>query len=91
MLNRAFTAGIERNVEQAKALADLVISVPLDDFTGTDYDKGGQLIQAGYLAAEQNSAALLRYALNDNDWNAYLAARKARILPPPGPLRQVLR
>ena len=89
VLNRAFTAGIEQNVERAKLLADVVISVPLDDFSGTDYDKGGQLIRAGYLAAEQNSAALLRYALDDKDWNAYLAARKARILPPPGALRKV--
>jgi NTE family protein len=89
VLNRAFSAGIEQNVERAKLLADLVISIPLDDFSGTDYDKGGQLIRAGYLAAEQNSAALLRYALDDNDWNAYLAARKGRILPRPGALRQV--
>ena len=60
VLNRAFSAGIEHNVAQARQLADLVVSVPLDKFTGTDYNKGGQLIQAGYLAAEQNRAALLR-------------------------------
>ena len=46
-------------------LADLVITIPLDKFSATDYTKGGELIQAGYQAAEQNRAALLRYALND--------------------------
>ena len=89
VLNRAFSAGIEQNVERARPLANLVISVPLNDFTGTDYNKGGQLIRAGYLAAEQNSAALLHYALDDEDWNAYLAARKGRILPAPGALHLV--
>ncbi len=81
VLNRAFSAGIERNVTQARSSADLVVAVPVDKFSGTDYNKGGQLIQAGYLAAEQNSAALLRYALNDKDWNAYLAARQAARFP----------
>src|SRR5665213_2611043 len=89
VLNRAFTAGIELNSAQARALADLVVSVPFDKLSGTDYAKGGQIIRAGYLAAEQNRAALLRYALNDNDWKIYLAARQARMLPQPGTLRQV--
>ena len=41
------------------------------------------------MAAEQNRAALARYALNEKDWKAYLAARQARIQPRPGLLRQV--
>ena len=89
VLNRAFSAGIEQNVEQAKTLADLVVSVPLDEFSGTDYNKGGQLIHAGYLAAERNREALLKYAVNDQDWDIYLAARRARIPSPPGKLDQV--
>ncbi len=89
VLNRAFAAGTERNAEEAERLADLVVVVPVGGFSGTDYTKAGQLIHAGYLAAEQNRAALTRYALNQADWNAYLAARQARILPQPGLLREV--
>lgn len=89
VLNRAFSAGTARNVDQARQLADLVVTIPLSDFSTTDYDKGGQLIRAGYLAADSNSAALRRYALNDKDWAAYIAARQSRILPQPGALRQV--
>jgi NTE family protein len=89
VLNRAFSAGIEQNVTQARRQANLVISVPLDQFGGNDYDKAGQIIRAGYLAAEQNHDALLKYALDDQDWAAYLAARQRRILPAPGTLRQV--
>ena len=89
VLNRAFSAGIKRNEDQSKSLADLVVTIPLGSFANTDYTKGAQLIHAGYLAAQQNSAALLRYALNDQDWNAYLAARQSRMRPQPGTLRQV--
>jgi NTE family protein len=89
VLDRAFDAGIERNVADAEKLADVVVPIAVSNFSSTDYDKGGQLIQAGYLAAEKSSAALLRYALNDQDWSAYLAARQRRIPPQPGTLRQV--
>lgn len=89
VLNRAFSAGIEHNVTESRKQADLVVSVPLKDFSTMDYGKGGQIIHAGYLAAEQNRDALLKYALNDGDWNAYIAARHSRILPAPGTLREV--
>ncbi|HEX4759018.1 MAG TPA: patatin-like phospholipase family protein [Terracidiphilus sp.] len=89
VLNRAFSAGIEQNVALAEQLATLVVSVPLDDYSGTDYAKSEQIIHAGYLAAEQNRAAMLHYALNDQDWNAYIAARQERIRPQPGTLREL--
>jgi NTE family protein len=89
VLNRAFSAGIVQNVDRALHLADLVVNVPVADFSSADYAKGGQLMHEGYLAAEANSAALLPYALNPQDWAAYLAARDQRRLPPPGVLRQV--
>jgi NTE family protein len=89
VLNRAFDVGIQQNVERAAHLADLVVTVPVADYSATDYSKGGQLIHEGYLAAEANSAALLPYALNAQDWAAYLAARDQRRLAPPGVLRQV--
>jgi NTE family protein len=90
VLNRAFSVGIVRNAEQAERLADIVIRVPVGNFSGTDYSKAGDLIHAGYIAAEQNRTALLRYALDDQGWKAYLAARDLRRLPQPGVLRQAL-
>jgi hypothetical protein len=42
------------------------------------------VIDAGYKAAEQNRAALLRYALDADGWKAYLAARESRRSPQPG-------
>ncbi|MGB7548657.1 MAG: patatin-like phospholipase family protein, partial [Terracidiphilus sp.] len=89
VLNRAFAAGIARNVEQSEKLADVVVIVPAGNFSVTDYDKAAQLMEAGYKAAEQSRTALLRYALDDQGWQAYLAARDARRHVQPGLLRQV--
>ena len=90
VLERAFVASTEQNVALAMPLADLVISVPLDEYTATDYAKAEQIVKAGYAAAEQSREALLKYALNDSDWNAYVAARNARIHPKPDSLHQIL-
>jgi len=86
VLNRAFDAGVARNVAQAVRLADVVVAVPVGNFSATDYTKAAQLIDAGYQAAERNRAALLRYALDVPGWEAYLAARNLRRRPQPGVL-----
>jgi NTE family protein len=89
VLNRAFDAGIQRNVAEAERLADVVVSVPVGNFSATDYAKAKNLIDTGYKAAEQNRAALLKYALDADGWKAYLDARASRRRPVPSLLRQV--
>ena len=92
VLNRAFDAGIESNVNQALLIANVVINVPISDFSSTDYSKTNveKLIEAGYHAAEQSRVTLLPLALDDQGWRAYLAARDSRRTTPPGNLREVL-
>jgi NTE family protein len=89
VLNRAFDVGIQRNVIEAERLADVVVSVPVGSFSATDYTRAAPLIDAGYKAAEQNRAALLRYALDADGWKAYLDARESRRSPRPGILREL--
>lgn len=89
VLNRAFSAGIDRNVQQSMKSADLVLSIPIASFSGADYNKGAELIRAGYQAAERQRAALIKYALPPDAWAAHIAARRARIRPQPGLLRAV--
>jgi NTE family protein len=89
VLNRAFAAGVAMNEAQSKKLADVLIDVPVGNYSVNDYDKVDVLIKAGYAAAEQSRASLLRYALDDASWQAYLAAREARRRLPPGILRKV--
>jgi NTE family protein len=89
VLNRAFSAGIVRNVEQSERLADVIVNVPVGKFSGIDYAKAAQLVQAGYQAAEQGRAALLPFALDAEAWKIHVAARAKRRLALPGDLRQV--
>jgi len=89
VLNRAFAAGIARNVAEAEQLADVVVNVPVGSFSGTDYARAAQLVEVGYKAAEANRAVLLRYALDDKGWKAYLEGRASRRRPKLGPLLQV--
>ncbi len=89
VLNRAFSAGIVRNVDEAVHRADLVIVVPVGSYSTTDYAKAGQLIREGYLAADSRKTDLMRYALDDTAWSAYVAARTARLLPAPGVLKEL--
>ena len=89
VLNRAFSAGIERNVDEAERLADVVVKVPVDKWSASDYGKGAELIDAGYQAAAKYAVVLLPYALSTEDWGLYLAARSGRRAARPGTLRQV--
>ena len=86
VIDRAFDAGVERNVAQAIRLADVVVAIPVDKFSSADYAHAAQLIDAGYQAAERNRDALLRYAIDAPGWEAYLAARNLRRRPQPGVL-----
>jgi len=89
VLNRAFSAGIERNVAESERLADVVVHVPVDQWTGMDYGKGAELMEAGYEAAERSREALLQYALDEAGWKAYMAARAGRRSGGAGLLRAV--
>ncbi|MGD0548811.1 MAG: patatin-like phospholipase family protein [Terracidiphilus sp.] len=89
VLNRAFDAGIERNAALSEQLANIVVRVPTGGFSTTDYARAALLIDAGYKAAQRSRADLLRYALDDAGWQAYLTAREGRRRPAPGLLHQV--
>jgi NTE family protein len=86
---RAYAAGTAKNERVGKTLADVLISADTGKFSTADYNKGSELIAAGYAAAEKNSAALKKYALNDEEWNAYILDRRHRERPQPSTLRMV--
>jgi len=86
---RAFAAGTAKNERVGKTLADVLISADTGNFSTADYNKAPELIAAGYAAAENNSAALKKYALNDEEWKAYITDRRGRERPQPSTLRVV--
>ena len=89
VLQRAFAVGIENNEARDRKLANVVIMPEVKGFTANDYLKVDTLAARGYAAAEAHKAELLPYALNDTDWAAYLAHRRAKERPPAGTVLEV--
>jgi NTE family protein len=89
VLQRSFGVAIEGYERQARTLANVVITPDLTGFGQSDYLKAADLAQRGYQATEQHKAQLLKYAVTDQQWQAYLAQRAARRRGPPGNLLRV--
>lgn len=89
VLQRAFAVGIEANERADRKLANIVIMPDVSGFTANDYNKTGQLAQRGYAAAEAHKAELMKYALSEDQWQAYLRARAAKERPPVGTVLEV--
>jgi NTE family protein len=89
VLQRSFAVAIEANERAERKQADLVIMPDINGFTGNDYLKSTQLAQRGFEAAEAHRAQLLKYALDDNAWQAYVAHRQSLIRGPAAPVLRV--
>lgn len=66
---------------QNMRLADLLLLPDVSPFGQTDYDKADELIQRGYDEAERRSRFLLPLALDQSEWDRYLAERRGRKQP----------
>ncbi len=83
VLQRSFSAQIAYNEAKSLKLANLVIEPKTKELTAMDYSKAAHFIDTGYKAAEGQRAALLKYALDDDAWRAYLADKASRRIPVP--------
>jgi NTE family protein len=89
VLQRAFAVGIEVNEENERKLANIVIMPDIKGLSSTDYSKTDELAARGYAAAEAQKAALMKYALPDAEWEAYMAKRHAKERPAVGTVLEV--
>jgi NTE family protein len=89
VLQRSFSVAIEDNERRSRLLADVLMIPDLNGFSSNDYAKTAQLADRGYNVAEQNKAALLKYALNEEQWAEYLHDRAARMPGAPGSVLRV--
>lgn len=78
LADRAISLMMERLSDPRVAEADVLVFPQLRGFTGTDWAKTGELVPLGYAAAEAQSEALLKLALEPQAWEAHLAERRAR-------------
>lgn len=86
---RAYAAGTSVTERNGEKLADVLITAKTGAYSTAAYSEAAALIKTGYAAAEEQRAALLKYALDDAGWKAYLADRASRARPQPGILQVV--
>jgi NTE family protein len=89
VLQRAFAVGIESNEAQSRKQANIVITPDIEGFTASDYLKTKALADKGYNAAEAHKDELLKYALDDAQWNEYLTHRHSKERGPAGNIMMV--
>jgi NTE family protein len=69
---------VAANERESMKNADILLKAEVSKFTSSDFVKSAEIIPLGVQAAEAHKAELMKYALNDADWNAYVAQRQAR-------------
>lgn len=85
VLQGSVSVVIAANELQSMEQADILISVPTEDYGTLDYDASDKLEELGMKAAEEKANVLERFALNDAGWKAYLAERESRRRTVPTP------
>jgi NTE family protein len=85
VLGQSVSVVIEENVLESMQRADILISVPLEKYSGTDYKKGAEIIKLGYEAAASKATVLSKWSVDEATWQAYLAQRKGRRQKAPEP------
>lgn len=89
VLGRTIDVMLTQNERHSLALAQTTVSVDMRGFTMNSYNRVKDLIALGYRSAENDSAMLQRYALNDDEWQRYVARRDARKHPLPQKVERV--
>ena len=77
-LAQSFSVVTAVNERRGMELADVLIRVDVTKFGATDYSNADKLISQGYEAARQSVSDLLKFAIDGNAWEEYLARREAR-------------
>jgi NTE family protein len=78
VLSRAVDVMITQNEHRSLQSAQAIVSIDTTGFSVTDYGRVQELGQLGYKTAQAQSAALLPYALPEDEWKQYVADREAR-------------
>lgn len=69
---------VAANEVQSLKSANIVISSDLSKYQSMEFSRSSDIIPMGEKAAQEQSAELERYSLNDADWAEYLRQRQAR-------------
>jgi NTE family protein len=78
VMGQSISVMIAANELRSMEQADLLVSVPLQKYSSTDYKDGDAIIQAGYDAAAAKAKVLSTFSVSEVEWQEYLANRNAR-------------
>jgi NTE family protein len=78
ILQQSLTVMTIDNDRRNLRLADIIIAPELGDLSLLDYSQIDKLADIGYQSAAEKAAVLSRFALGEEEWQQYLAARRAK-------------
>jgi NTE family protein len=85
VLSQSISVVIAANELKSMEQADILISVPLQDYTALDYNKAEEIIQKGYEGAASKAAILSAFSVDEATWQQYLAQKASRVRAVPTP------
>jgi NTE family protein len=78
LMGQTVDSMMRANTQRALKAADLTIAVDVEGFGSLDWRRSQMLMQRGYEAAERHREALLKYAVDDAEWQTWLRRRNER-------------
>ncbi|MGI9034707.1 MAG: patatin-like phospholipase family protein, partial [Pyrinomonadaceae bacterium] len=81
ILGQTFYVATAENSRRSLRQADVIVAPDLKNYGTFDFKANKEIIRLGYEGAEQKVALLKSLALDDADWQQYLAARRAKVRP----------
>jgi NTE family protein len=81
VMRQTVALAIAKNEQRSLAKADVVIAVDTRRFSGNDYRRWKEIIDAGYEAAKAQQSQLARFELSQADWDAHVLERRSRMRP----------
>ena len=78
LMNQTVDVMMQASTRVSMKGADVIINPRLDGFASLDWRRSAELAEEGYKAAEAMKDQLLRYAVDETQWAAYLERRRAR-------------
>jgi NTE family protein len=81
ILGQTFYVVTLENSRRSLRQADFIIAPDLANYTTFDFTAGKKIVELGYQGAQTKISLLKSLALDDTQWQAHLAERRAKIRP----------
>ena len=81
VMRQTIALAIAKNEQRSETKADLVISVDTRRFSGNEYRRWKEIIDAGYQAAKAHQSQLARFEVSREEWADYTSRRRSRMRP----------